>query len=66
MRGQFRDFIAVSRPGLFFRMRQRLRRKHKKRYFRCPACRAVQSVPVGSGQTKVVCRRCGEIYLRRT
>lgn len=66
MREQFWDLIAASRPGVFRRMRQRLRRKHKKRYFRCPACRAVQSVPAGSGQTKVVCRRCGEIYLRRT
>ncbi|MDR0889920.1 MAG: hypothetical protein LBM28_04640 [Oscillospiraceae bacterium] len=42
------------------------RYRAKKRYYKCPACRTVQSVPVGYGQTKVVCRRCGEIYLRRT
>lgn len=47
------------------RLGNRLRYGPQKRRFRCPKCRLVQSVPVGHGQTKVVCRRCGEIFLRR-
>ena len=48
------------------RLEHRLRYGPQKRMVRCPACRAVQTVPVGRGQVKVVCRRCGEIFLRRT
>lgn len=48
------------------RIGHRLRYGSGKRYVRCPACKAVQRVPVGEGRCKVVCRRCGEIFLRRT
>ncbi|MBQ6430642.1 MAG: hypothetical protein IJJ99_02020 [Oscillospiraceae bacterium] len=62
MRGRFLTFWVNRRD----RIGSRLQNRAKKRYFRCPACRAVQAVPVGRGQTKIVCRRCGEIFLRRT
>ena len=62
MRRRFAAFWAAHRE----RIGRRLRYGKQKRYFRCPACRAPQSVPVGRGQTKVVCHRCGEIFLRRT
>lgn len=62
MRDRFLSFWLLRRE----RIGNRLRNGPQKRYFRCPACHAVQSVPVGRGQTKVVCRRCGEIFLRRT
>ena len=48
------------------RLGHRLRYGPQKRMVRCPACKAMQSVPAGRGQTKIVCRRCGEIFLRRT
>ncbi len=60
MKRRFIAFLAARKSK--FRLRQR----RKKRHFRCPACHAVQSVPVNGGQTKVVCRKCGEIFLRRT
>ena len=62
MRQRFLAFLNERRRriGIGFRNRG------KKRYFRCPACHAVRSVAVGGGQTKVVCRKCGEIFLRRT
>lgn len=44
----------------------RLRYGRQKRLFRCPACRRIHSVPVGKGQSKLTCIRCGEIFLRRT
>ncbi len=62
MKRRFRDYWSLRRE----RFGNRLRYGSQKRYFRCPSCRAVQSVPVGHGQTAVVCRRCGEIFLRRT
>ncbi len=48
------------------RIGYRLRNGPGKRFVRCPACKMVQTVPAGRGQSKVVCRRCGEIFLRRT
>lgn len=60
MRRRFIALLAERKAKL------RLRQRRKKRYFRCPACHAVQSVPVSGGQTKIVCRKCGEIFLRRT
>lgn len=62
MRRRFRDFWLDRKE----RIGNRLRNGPGKRIFRCPACKALQSVPVGRGQHKVVCRRCGEIFLRRT
>lgn len=62
MRRRFAEFLLRRRE----RIDHRLRYGAQKRYFRCPACRAMQSVPISNGQTKVVCRKCGEIYLRRT
>ena len=62
MKRRFRDYWLARRD----RIGDRLRYGSMKLYFCCPKCRAVQSVPVGRGQTKVVCRRCGEIFLRRT
>ena len=62
MRQRFLTFWVNRRE----RIGNRLRNGPQKRFFRCPACHAVQSVPVIGGQTKVVCRKCGEIFLRRT
>ena len=60
MKRRFIAFLAERKTKF------RLHRRRKKRYFRCPACHAVQSVPISGGQTKVVCHQCGEIFLRRT
>ncbi len=62
MRQRVSAFWALRRA----RLEDRLRYGRQKRFFRCPACRAAQSVPTGLGQSKLVCRRCGEIFLRRT
>lgn len=48
------------------RIGDRLRNGPRMRLVRCPACKCVKRVPSGRGQGKVVCRRCGEIFLRRT
>ena len=48
MRRRFLSLFAARK------FKVRLRHRRKKRFFRCPACHAVQSVPVIGGQTKVV------------
>ncbi len=48
------------------RIGNRLRYGRQNRLFRCPACHRIHSAPVGMGQIKLTCRRCGEIFLRRT
>lgn len=45
------SFFAAHAP------RQAQRHGRRRRFFRCPACRAVQIVPAGCGQTKIVCRQ---------
>lgn len=62
MRKRITAFWMKRRERIF----NRLQNGPQKRYFRCPTCRKVQSVPICHGQTKVVCRKCGEIFLRRT
>ena len=62
MRSRFTAFWAERRE----RIGRRLRYGRQTRYFRCPACRRTLSAPVGKGQSKLTCRRCGEIFLRRT
>lgn len=58
--------LAQQLPTLKERIGNRLRYGRQKRIYRCPACRRVQSVPIAKGQNKLTCRRCGEIFLRRT
>lgn len=62
MKGRFLRFWQQRSA----RLGNRLRYGPQKRMVRCPACRAIQAVPAGRGQIKVICRRCGEIFLHRT
>lgn len=62
MKQRVRAFLAHQR----LRIDRTLHRGKRRRFVCCPACRCVQPVPAGRGQSKVVCRRCGEIFLRRT
>ena len=36
------------------------------RFFSCPSCKAVMRVPRGKGKIKIVCRKCGEAFIRKT
>jgi len=35
-------------------------------FFSCPSCKAVMRVPRGKGKIKIVCRKCGEAFVRKT
>ena len=61
MKRKFTDRWAAQREWLG----NRLRNGRQKRFYRCPGCRRIQSIPVAKGQNKLTCRHCGEIFLRR-
>ena len=42
-----------------------LQRKYY-RFFSCPSCRTTLRVPKGKGQIKIVCRKCGSSFVRKT
>lgn len=54
-----------------FRNWKRLRRdmwKQRKGYkfFKCPSCRSVMRVPKGKGKIRIVCRKCGTAFEKKT
>lgn len=62
MSRRIRAFVEERKRNIDRRVGSKLNR----RYFRCPACHRVHAIPQGAGLTKVICRHCGEIFLRRT
>ncbi|MDR1131665.1 MAG: hypothetical protein LBL15_04535 [Oscillospiraceae bacterium] len=36
------------------------------KFFKCPSCRAVLRVPKGKGRLRVVCKKCGAAFEKRT
>ena len=44
----------------------RLRQRRDYAFFRCPDCRAMLRVPRGKGRVRVTCRKCGNMFERRT
>lgn len=36
------------------------------RFFSCPSCRTTLRLPRGKGQIKIVCRKCGSSFVRKT
>ena len=42
----------------------RQRRDYK--FFRCPQCRTLLRVPRGKGKIRIVCRKCGNSFIRNT
>lgn len=35
-------------------------------FFRCPSCRTMLRVPRGKGKIKIVCRKCGNSFIKNT
>ena len=36
------------------------------KFFTCPSCKAVMRVPKGRGKIRIVCRKCGSSFVRKT
>ena len=50
----------------FKNWRERQRQRKDYVFFRCPACKSMLRVPRGKGKIRVTCRKCGNVFERRT
>ncbi|MEG0876039.1 MAG: zinc ribbon domain-containing protein [Oscillospiraceae bacterium] len=51
----------------WFKLRREMwqqRREYK--FFKCPSCKAVLRVPRGKGKIRVVCKKCGNAFEKKT
>ena len=47
-------------------LKERWLQRKDSRFFSCPSCRTTLRVPKGKGQIKIVCRKCGSSFVRKT
>lgn len=36
------------------------------KFFKCPSCRAVMRVPKGKGKVRIICKKCGTAFEKKT
>ena len=50
-----------------FNLRRDMWKQRKEyRFFKCPSCKAVLRVPKGKGKIRVVCKKCGTAFEKKT
>ena len=52
--------------GYFRGLRERWSQRKDYKFYRCPSCRTLLRVPRGKGKIKIVCRKCGNSFIRNT
>lgn len=52
--------------GWFRRMKTRWDQRRDYRFFTCPSCRTTLRVPKGRGKIRIVCRKCGSSFTRKS
>lgn len=58
---------ATAGLRLYLRgLRERWSQRRDYKFFRCPSCRTLLRVPKGKGKLKVVCRKCGNSFIKKT
>lgn len=62
------DFINFGfRVKEKFRLRRDMWSQRKEfRFFKCPSCGAMLRVPRGKGRIRIVCKKCGTAFEKRT
>ena len=51
----------------FWQLRKDMWRQRKDyKFFKCPSCRAVMRVPRGKGRVRVICKKCGTAFEKKT
>ncbi|MEG1108929.1 MAG: hypothetical protein RSE97_08735 [Oscillospiraceae bacterium] len=51
----------------FLRLRRDMfKQRREYKFFKCPSCRAVMRVPRGKGNIRVVCKKCGTAFEKKT
>lgn len=46
--------------------RQMWDQRKEYKFFKCPSCKSVMRVPKGKGKVRIVCRKCGNSFEKRT
>ena len=57
---------TASLRSYFRSFGERWRQRRDYKFFRCPMCRTLLRVPRGKGKIKIVCRKCGNSFIRNT
>jgi hypothetical protein len=56
-----------SRFDNWRRLRLHMWKQRKEyRFFKCPSCRAVLRVPKGKGKIRIVCKKCGSAFEKKS
>lgn len=61
-------YLALRRKitGDFTGGRDRWSQRKDYVFFRCPSCRTMLRVPRGKGKIKIICRKCGNSFIKKT
>ena len=46
--------------------KERWQQRKEYKFFTCPACKTVLRVPKGEGKIKLVCRKCGTSFVKKS
>lgn len=52
--------------GHFSLRREMWQQRREFRFFKCPSCRAVMRVPKGKGKIRIVCKKCGTAFAKKS
>ncbi len=52
--------------GWFSMRRDMWRQRREFRFFKCPSCRSVMRVPKGKGKIRIVCKKCGTAFAKKS
>ncbi len=58
LRDEFRSYFRGAKD--------RFRQRKDYKFFRCPSCHTMLRVPKGKGKVRVVCRKCGTSFIKKT
>ena len=47
-------------------LKERWNQRNDYRFFACPSCKTILRVPRGRGKIKIVCRKCGTSFVRKS
>lgn len=58
--------MTAGARAYFRGLKERWSQRRDYKFFRCPSCRTLLRVPRGKGKIKLVCRKCGTSFIRKT
>lgn len=67
-RGENDQYMKRTRSMrmFFMSLSERWKQRRDYKFFRCPSCGTLLRVPRGKGKIKIVCRKCGNSFIKHT